>query len=56
MPTLEEHQKAYENALADGNTLAAVKIKNIYENQLKAQRQQVSSKEKVEFKEPRPEP
>tara|TARA_R100001443_G_scaffold116355_1_gene136533 strand:- start:3992 stop:5647 length:1656 start_codon:yes stop_codon:yes gene_type:complete len=51
MPTLEEHQKAYENALADGNTLAAVKIKNIYENQLKAQRQQVSSKEKVEFKE-----
>tara|TARA_X000001388_G_scaffold69230_1_gene57639 strand:- start:370 stop:2028 length:1659 start_codon:yes stop_codon:yes gene_type:complete len=51
MPTLEEHQKAYKNAMADGNTLAAIKIKNIYENQLKAQRQQASSEEKVEFNE-----
>ena len=51
MPTLEEHQKAYKNAMADGNTLAAIKIKNIYENQLKAERQQPSSKEKVEFNE-----
>ena len=51
MPTLEEHQKAYENAMADGNTLAAIKIKNIYENQLKAQRQQASSEKKVEFNE-----
>jgi len=40
MPTIEEHEKAYKKALAAGNTLAAFQIKQLAEQESKAQQQQ----------------